>query len=310
MKINAVFEGGGVKGISLAGAVRAAEMQGVQFEQVAGTSSGAIIATLLAANYSGLDIKRIVENTPFSSFLKRSFIFNLKVISPALRLLVKKGLYSGEALEYWVSRLLEAKGVRTFGDLPDCKLRIVASDITNGRLLVLPEDIKIYGMDPKKLSVARAVRMSASIPYFFDPVVVRYTKLHSSLSIKNKDKPQLQQAHIVDGGLLSNFPLWLFDKEQAGRTNPIPTVGFQMVGKNDNEPHEIRGPLSMLEAIFETMMQAHDERYIKKYARDRTVKIPTLGVRTTQFQLPEGMAEKLFKSGFQAANQFFEGFRQ
>ncbi|MGO4107337.1 patatin-like phospholipase family protein [Paenibacillus sp. YAF4_2] len=312
MKINAVFEGGGVKGISLAGAVRAAEMQGIGFEQVAGTSSGAIIAAMLAAGYSGLEIKRIVENTPFSTFLKRSFIFNMKVISPALRLLVKKGLYSGEALEYWVMRLMEAKGIRTFADLPECKLRIVASDITNGRLLVLPEDIKIYGMDPKKLSVARAVRMSASIPYFFDPVVVRYSKLYSSLSQKEKEekvKPHLQ-AYIVDGGLLSNFPLWLFDREQAGRTNPVPTVGFQMVGKNDNEPHEIRGPLSMLEAIFETMMQAHDERYIKKYARDRTVKIPTLGIRTTQFHLPDGMAEKLFQSGFKAANQFFEGFRQ
>ncbi|GLX69112.1 patatin-like phospholipase family protein [Paenibacillus glycanilyticus] len=308
MKINAVFEGGGVKGISLAGAVRAAEMQGIKFEQVAGTSSGAIIATLLAANYSGLEIKRIVENTPFTSFLKRSFIFNMKVISPALRLLVKKGLYSGEAFEYWVSSLLEAKGIRTFGDLPDCKLRIVASDITNGRLLVLPEDIKIYGMDPKKFSIARAVRMSASIPYFFDPVIVRYSKLLSSTNTAT-EKPKLQQAYIVDGGLLSNFPLWLFDREQAGRENPVPTVGFQMVGKNNNEPHEIRGPLSMLEAIFETMMQAHDERYIKKYARDRTVKIPTLGVRTTQFHLPEGMVELLFQSGFRAANQFFEGFR-
>ncbi|WP_336786874.1 patatin-like phospholipase family protein [Paenibacillus sp. MMO-177] len=309
MKINAVFEGGGVKGISLAGAVRAAEMQGIQFNQVAGTSSGAIISALIAANYSGLDIKRIVENTPFSSFLKRSFIFNLKVISPALRVLIKKGLYSGEALEYWMSGLLEAKGIKTFGDLPECKLRIVASDITNGRLLVLPEDIKIYGLDPKKLSVARAVRMSASIPYFFDPVVIRYSKLHS-LTNKGREKAQLHQAYIVDGGLLSNFPLWLFDKEQAGRTNPVPTVGFQMVGKNDNEPHEIRGPLTMLEAIFETMMQAHDERYIKKYARDRTVKIPTLGIRTTQFHLPEGMTEKLFQSGFKAATQFFEGFRQ
>ncbi|NIK67585.1 patatin-like phospholipase family protein [Paenibacillus sp. BK720] len=309
MKINAVFEGGGVKGISLAGAVRAAEMQGIQFNQVAGTSSGAIISALIAANYSGLDIKRIVENTPFSSFLKRSFIFNLKVISPALRVLIKKGLYSGEALEYWMSCLLEAKGIKTFGDLPECKLRIVASDITNGRLLVLPEDVRIYGMDPQKLSVARAVRMSASIPYFFDPVVIRYSKL-LSLTDNGKEKAKLHQAYIVDGGLLSNFPLWLFDKEQAGRTNPVPTVGFQMVGKNDNEPHEIRGPLTMLEAIFETMMQAHDERYIKKYARDRTVKIPTLGVRTTQFHLPEGMAEKLFQSGFKAATQFFEGFSQ
>jgi len=46
MKVNGVFEGGGVKGISLVGAVRAAELNGIRFHHVAGTSSGSIIASL------------------------------------------------------------------------------------------------------------------------------------------------------------------------------------------------------------------------------------------------------------------------
>ncbi len=50
--INAVFEGGGVKGISLAGALQAkAQDVDMVFHRVAGTSSGSIVAALIAAGY-------------------------------------------------------------------------------------------------------------------------------------------------------------------------------------------------------------------------------------------------------------------
>lgn len=64
MLINAVFEGGGVKGISLAGAVQGAQDCGIQFNRVAGTSSGSIVAALLAAGYRAEEMKVIIENTP------------------------------------------------------------------------------------------------------------------------------------------------------------------------------------------------------------------------------------------------------
>ena len=72
------------------------------------------------------------------------------------------------------------------------KLRIIATDITKKKMLVLPQDIKDYGQDPATLEVARAVRMSMSYPFFFEAV-----PLNGSL--------------IVDGGVVSNFPVELFD---------------------------------------------------------------------------------------------------
>lgn len=72
----------------------------------------------------------------------------------------------GEALESWIRKMLEQKGIRTFADLPQGKLLITASDISNGTILVLPDDIRRFGIDPAKLDVAKAVRMSCSIPYF------------------------------------------------------------------------------------------------------------------------------------------------
>lgn len=307
-KINAVFEGGGVKGISLAGAVRAAELKGYGFHQVAGTSAGSIVAALIAAGYNASEMKEIIDETPFSAFLKRAPVFNVKLIGPALRLLLFKGLYSGAALEEWATRLLAAKGIATFGDLPPGRLRIIASDITNGKLLVLPDDIADYGIDPRELGVAQAIRMSVSIPYFFDPVIIRHHLFRRGRYGKGQGRTAaIQSAYVVDGGLLSNFPLWLFEEPEASPP-PLPVVGFQMVGRPEPKGHVISGPFTMFYAMFETMLSAHDERYIEKNNRVRTIKIPTLGVRTTDFHLSEQQSESLYQSGLRAGTEFFDRF--
>jgi NTE family protein len=309
MEINAVFEGGGVKGISLVGAVRATEQAGRTFRRVAGTSSGSIIASLLAAGYDGEDLSRIVQGTSFSSFLKRGALYNTAFVGPALRVLIKKGLYSGEALESWIRGLLHGKGIVTFSDLPQGKLSIITSDISNGRIVVLPDDLKDYGFVPDEFEVAKAVRMSCSIPYFFDPVMLR---LNGEAS---KGKTFTEQfVYFVDGGLLSNFPLWLFDEQEGGfksksQVRPIPTVGYQLIGKTQPQPHRITGPFSMLQAIVGTMLSAHDERYIETEKFVRTVKIPTLGIPTTRFHVSEELGDELYAAGFKAGEDFFRNWR-
>ncbi|GAB6929847.1 patatin-like phospholipase family protein [Paenibacillus sp. JCM 10914] len=300
MLINAVFEGGGVKGISLAGAVRAAENAGIEFSRVAGTSSGSIVASVLAAGYRSDEMKRIIEETPFHSFLQRAPIFNTKIIGPAMRVFIKKGLYSGDALESWIRDILLARGIFTFSDIPAGKLYIVASDITNGKLLVLPDGLRQYGINPATFPVAKAVRMSCSIPYFFDPVILRLL----GRAAKGKSLGE-QFVYIVDGGLLSNFPLWLFDRDTKGGPKPLPVLGFQMVGKKESQPHVIEGPIGMLTAMFETMLSAHDERFIEQPNRGRTIKIPTLGIGTTHFQLTKEESDQLYNSGLTAGTQFF-----
>jgi NTE family protein len=297
--VNAVFQGGGVKGITLTGAVRAAELCGIVFNRVAGTSSGSLVAALIAAGYTSTEMKEIIEGTPFRSLMTRNRIFNTKIIGPAARLFIRKGLYSGDALEEWVDELLGAKGVKYFGELPPGKLRIVASDITNGRLLVLPQDISDFGIAPEHLSIARAVRMSTSIPYFFDPVVMR-----QPIRERKKNPMKMKSSYIVDGGLLSNFPLWLFEDVQMGEA--VPVLGFQTVGRLEAQPHQIIGPITMFQAMFDTMLSAHDERYIERHNAIRTIKIPSLGVSTTQFELTPQLSMDLYASGLQAGEKFFQ----
>ncbi|MCI3920161.1 patatin-like phospholipase family protein [Paenibacillus sp. TRM 82003] len=300
MRVNGVFQGGGVKGIGLVGAVYAAERRGITFHQTAGTSVGAIVASLLAAGYSGDEMKELLLETPFSQFTQKDWLQRIAFVGPTIRLLVKKGLYSGDPLERWIAEQLAKKGIRTFADLPKNKLRVVASDITDSKMLVLPDDIAAYGMNPLDLSVARAVRMSASLPFFFDPVTFRVRTGKQFKQLLGK------RTYIVDGGILSNYPLWIFDKDMNEWPEKIPTLGFQLVGSKEPEPRQINGPVTMLYALFSTMSSAHDLRYIERHSRFRTIKIPSDMVHTTEFDIKEEKMKTLFESGVRAGDAFFE----
>lgn len=301
-KANAVFEGGGVKGIGIAGALTVAEKK-YKWVYVAGTSAGALIAALVAAGYCAEEIRDMVFALDYSSCMDGALFHGLPLVGPLLSIMFEMGLYRGDYIENWVREKLAAKGVRTFRDLvinPGSyndyryRLRLIASDITLGRMLVLPQDIRDYGINPDNLDVARAVRMSISIPFYFEPVRLRYRDAGGGNLI----------SYIVDGGLLSNFPVWLFDKCSHGG----PTFGFKLVDPGEGHPNVINGPLSLLSALFTTMLEAHDTRYIKESNFARTIPIPTLGIASTDFALSREKTQALYASGVKAAEEFFDNW--
>jgi len=297
---DAVFEGGGVKGIGLVGAVAVAEERGYQWVNVAGTSAGTIVAALVAAGYTGAEMKEILNELDYNRFKDTSLLDRIPFIGPVTSVIFEKGIYEGKFFENWMRGLLRKKNIHTFNDLIleeykdderyRFKLRVIASDISRGRLLILPQDIADFGIRPKDLNVAAAIRMSMSIPFFFEPVTLRNMKTN-------------QVSYIVDGGLLSNFPVWLFDAE--GGIPDWSTFGFKLVEPEEGTPHRVRGPVSLLAALFSTMMEAHDARYIEDAQFVRTIPIPTLGVGTTEFDISREKSEALYQSGREAAEKFF-----
>ncbi len=298
---DAVFEGGRVKGIGLVGAVAVAEEKGYCWSNVAGTSAGAIVASLLAAGYSGSELKEIISKVDYTRFKDCRGLGKWPLVGAASSLIFRKGIYEGRYFEEWLRGLLLQKNIRTFSDLIindfrdderyRFKLQVIASDITSGQMLVLPQDAARFGIKPEGLEVARAVRMSMSIPFFFEPVKVHRRKSR-------------QTSYIVDGGILSNFPVWLFDTQN--NIPEWPTFGFKLVEPEEGTPHQVRGPLSLLAALFSTMMEAHDARYIQDEHFVRTIPIPTLGVKTTEFDITPEKTEGLYQSGRQAAEKFLD----
>jgi len=209
-----------------------------------------------------------------------------------------------------MAELLEAKGITTFAALRDEKaendaqryrLRVIASDVTQRKLLVLPDDAPGLGLDPDELEIAYAVRMSTSIPIFFEPVIHR--------------NPATGDDHvIVDGGMLSNFPVWLFDRRDG--TPRWPTFGLRLVEPDPRisiadrlpgpEPGAGGSLIDYVKSLAATMMEAHDRLYLENASFARTIAIPTLGVRSMDFDITPERVRALYRSGHEAASRFLD----
>ena len=304
--VDLVLEGGGVKGVALVGAYSVLEERGYRPECVAGASAGAIVAALIAARYGADELSEIVGALDYSRFQDEAWEDRVPLAGIPLSILKDLGIYEGAYFEEWMRCLLEAKGVRTFGDLVRReeaeprfrhRLQVIASDLTERRLLVLPRDAGALGVDPDELDVALAVRMSMSIPVFFEPVQF--------------ENPETGREHlIVDGGMLSNFPVWLFDAEEPLR----PTIGIKLsepdprspLARSDGPSEEV-GVFGFLRALVDTTMEAHDRLYLEEHDFARTIAIDTLGVRTTEFDLSRERAGELHESGRLAAERYLDG---
>ncbi|MCY6482898.1 patatin-like phospholipase family protein [Clostridium aestuarii] len=299
-KIDAVFEGGGVKGIAFVGAICYLEEKGYRWQNCAGTSAGAIIAALLAVGYTGKEVKEVILKTDYSKFLDKNMIQSISCmkylgdffekISHIYNLFKDKGMNSEDYIEKWMENLLKVKGKTKFKDISvngKSKLKIIASDITKRNILILPDDLYKYGIDPMEFEIAKAVRMSISIPYFFKPVKLHYDN---------------KMSYIVDGGILSNFPVWIFDVKGKPK---FPTFGFNLV--DDEKSYTQQGKndiISFSLDMITTIINRNEDIYVRDKDVVRTIFIPTLGVKTTEFDITKETSQKLFDSGYVSAKQF------
>lgn len=211
---------------------------------------------------------------------------------------------------------LETPRSVTFGDLPgsestnprfEHRVQVVVSDLTTRGLLVLPQQAQKLGVEASNLEVAAVVRMSTSIPIFFEPVWF-------------PEEERRNERHLlVDGGVLSNFPVWVFDVPR-GEQPRWPTFGLRLF-ESSRQPlaqelaasQEVSAEKSFtivdyLKSLVATMMAAHDRLALERADNVRTVDIPTLGVGTTQFDLSHEQKEALYQAGREAARKFLKDF--
>ena len=239
----------------------------------------------------------------------------LPIVGKALSLIRELGIYEGDYFERWYQGLLERKGKTKFGqsltDDPDeryrYKVQVIAADLSDQRMLVLPRDLKDLVDDPDEFSIARAVRMSMSIPVFFEPV-------------KLVDKHK--RAHIiVDGGILSNYPVWVLDD---GTPNPPwPTFGFKLTNTAERketapQPRNIANPVEFFKSLWDTMFSALDRYHISvtKGDYERSICIPTevtVGgitktITTTNFDITKEESMALYQNGWNRADDFIKNW--
>lgn len=111
---------------------------------------------------------------------------------------------------------------------------------------------------------------------------------------------------VVDGGVLSNFPMWIFDDDKGKKRRPVLGLKLSRGQEEQQQGYPIHNALQLFEALFTTMKNAHDERYISRKHEKDIIFIPVDGFSATQFDLSDGEKEELMEIGRSRTTQFLK----
>lgn len=307
-----VFDGGGVRGAAHAGAFQAAKESGVNFERLAGTSAGSIVAALIASGGNPEHISKLLMETDFSSFLspsiKNDSIYKnnnryiglvkylpLGKLSPIKDIIFNSGIHSSSKIQEWLENKLQelltpyrekdSKGNIRFNELK-IPLHIVATNLSTG----LPQ-VWSTETTPEE-SVSYAVRCSCSIPFFFQAI---------------SDKNSI----LVDGGVVSNLPSFIFSKllnDMPAYTKKPNIINFRLVQKfTQKKPNNI---IEYFEKLSNAVVSGGSE--VQKILQTSTynIIIDTGYVGSTDFKSVNMECKKeLHQAGMQAVKNFIANER-
>lgn len=184
-EVNLILQGGGVKGLAYIGALRCFEENNIKVKNIAGSSIGAVIGSLIIAGYTSYELENIINNLDYNMFYRRNNI---------LETIQNKGLFSTKHLEHYLEQLLINKNIRVFKDIKvgnNYKAIFIATSIKHQRIFILPYDLKLININPDTFPIAKAAIMSCSIPFFYEPY-------------------KLKNEYFYDGGMSDNYPKWCF----------------------------------------------------------------------------------------------------
>jgi NTE family protein len=315
--VNLVLEGGGAKGVALVGAIAELESHGYAFERVAGASVGAIVGALLAAKLSAKELDAELGEFNFGRLAggRRRVLRRTRAF---YSLSARGGIYPMVYLHDWLSGVLAKHGVRTFGDLPwdgDASTRaerrfrlvVTVTDITRGELVYLPWDYhRLYGLDPAAQSVADAVCASAAFPYYFVPQTIRANNSVVNAKLRVGDGVST----VIDGGVLSNFPIEIFGK------GPPNTIGVKLLPRlptpeGDQSvfptPRLPWRPLREAQKMIGTMIEGRDQARLDHLTtRCNVIVVETSAASILDFGFTPQQRADLIEHGREAAQEFID----
>ena len=285
---NLVFEGGGVKGIAYIGVINALRRHSLysKIDGWAGASAGSIMAMLGAMRVSYSDLYEIIWNTNFKTLQDDSIGY----IRDIIRLFRKFGFYKGDKLYNWLGFLCHkyCKNMDiSFNQIYnkyDSDLRIVATDINTCKPVYFNKNTH------PDLPIRDAIRASCSIPLYYTA-------------------KKIEKDIYVDGGLISNFPIYVFDYKEDDQlvSNPH-TVGCKLI--TSKSLIRIDGKMNckkFAKSLAQIIMDQVGNMHIKTNDWKRSIKIPTGVIGATDFNLTKDQKKSLIDAGFNAATQFLEG---
>lgn len=324
---NLALEGGGIRGIAYGGALKELEEQRIlpDIKWVAGTSAGAIQAAMLAVGYTPDEITAITFETQIQQLNDGHFIF----FGGANRLFKQYGWYRGDKITDWIGTLLKEKTGKsdiTFAELHQMvasksnfrDLYVTGTNLTDQRTMVFS-----YETFPD-MQVKQAVRISISIPLYYRAVL-----LDQEGHVVTKPKKGQDVDVLVDGGVLANFPLDVFDEERylienppaltdydsTGRFHNPQTLGLRLereeqIAYNTKEsglaPYKIDKFGDYMGAFYNVVKETLSGQRLAPQDVARTVSVSTAGFSPRVRKLTEAEKTALLTSGRQGVQAFMD----
>ncbi len=305
-----VFSGGGIKGISFCGALTEFDKYNIitdtdpnsslplKLKGLCGVSAGSIIASLIAVGYTVKEVCHIVRTIDFENVVDDKTGY----IRDAINFIEDWGVCPGKYIVDIMGQLIKKKTgnpdytIKNLYDDTGVKLVIVTTNMTFQNTVYLhPENsIEEYSNIP----IRTAVRMSMGIPFLFEPF-------------------PYNDCVFVDGGVLDNYPIHVFDGKYPGDENaklnlctPRPDVIGIKVATPDATPtgrtRQEYGNLFQYSCSFiDTFLGENDRQVITPTYWLRTIVIVTPEYPLTQFKLSEEQKRELINAGRRFAGLFF-----
>lgn len=325
---NLVFEGGGVKGIAYVGALKVLEEKKIleKIKRVAGTSAGALVAVLVGLGYNHKDLKKILWDLDFNKFMDDSW----GVLKDTDRLLHNFGWYKGEFFRNLVGDYIKKKtgnSESTFADIAKLKedfpefrdIYLIGANLSTGF-----SEVFSYEHTPR-MCIADAARISMSIPLFFAAI------------------RGVRGDVYVDGGLLDNYPIKVFDRTKYVKTNLVRTEYYEAINESlkenkrkitdyvynketlgfrlDSETEiamfrdNAEPPVRKIDDIFDytfallnTLIDFQNNVHLHSDDWQRTIYIDTLGVSSINFNIDDDKKKELVESGIKCTKEYFGWF--
>lgn len=329
---NLVFMGGGVLGVAYPGALDYLFRNGKlnYLKRVAGTSSGAIAACITSLALSIDEIRETADSLDLQNVPHKGEFETVSVIDSAKAILLENsrdiietffgdmnclyrlvsnyGWYSSEYFYHWLRAVIaeqfnnKKQPPYTFSDFqkpelhkndrPFHELYIIGTNLTTGSSQVFSHETT------PDMEVALAVRISISIPLFFEAVRIKQESAGGSTL----------DYFYCDGGVLNNYPIRLFDSYRYS-TKLVRGANMQTLGvrfKSSNPVNNISNLLDYIWSLVTAYTHVQQDNYYNSPLDIiRSISIDPAGISPIDFSLSPTVRKMLYQQGYAAAAEFF-----
>jgi len=277
----AIFGGGGIRGLAYCGAYKALIESNIELTGSAGSSIGAVFASLLSVGYNYEEIYQILADVSFDMFIDINVDFKKEL-----------AISKGKIFLDWIKDKIEKKFYGENykkGEMPPVKFEDIKS-----KLVIYSVDLtnlkfkEFSNQKTPDFEIARAVRASVSMPGLFTPM-------------------ELDNSLIVDGDLLKSTPLWRVSDTIKNSKDRI--IEFRL---EDNEtPKKITNSIEYLNRVYNAICGFATDYIVDLYKeKDKFdyIKINTQDVSVVDFLISKEKKQELFNVGYQKTKAYFEEY--